>query len=104
MSQDVDFIPNPYLKTATSGNFTWSAPSNIALVKYWGKKEPQLPANPSISFTLDACKTITKLNFAPKETDGNFSFDLLFEGKPKEDFKPKVLKFLERIEQYLPFL
>jgi diphosphomevalonate decarboxylase len=44
------------------------------------------------------------LGFAKKNNDGNFSFDLLFEGKPKEDFKPKIEKFLERIEIYLPFL
>ncbi|NJK85011.1 MAG: hypothetical protein HC906_02565 [Bacteroidales bacterium] len=27
-------------------------PSNIAIVKYWGKHEGQIPKNPSISFTL----------------------------------------------------
>jgi diphosphomevalonate decarboxylase len=57
-----------------------------------------------VSFTLNACKTITKLAFVKKQNDGAFSFDLLFEGKPKEDFKPKIQKFLERIEIYLPFL
>jgi diphosphomevalonate decarboxylase len=36
--------------------------------------------------------------------NNSFSFDLLFEGKPKEDFKPKIQKFFERIEQYCPFL
>lgn len=99
-----DFIPSSYTNTVESGNFQWSAPSNIALVKYWGKKENQIPANPSVSFTLNNCKTITKLAFAKKENDGSFSFDLLFEGQPKEDFKPKIQKFLERIEIYLPFL
>jgi diphosphomevalonate decarboxylase len=57
-----------------------------------------------VSFTLNTCKTITKLAFAKKINTGNFSFDLLFEGKPKEDFKPKIQKFLERIEIYIPFL
>ena len=99
-----DFIPETYSATIDQGSFTWSAPSNIALVKYWGKKDKQIPANPSISFTLNHCKTITKLGFSKKENNGNFSFDLLFEGKPKEDFKPKIEKFLERIELYLPFL
>ena len=99
-----DFIPKTYSATIDQGSFTWSAPSNIALVKYWGKKDKQVPANPSISFTLNHCKTITKLGFSKKENNGNFSFDLLFEGKPKEDFKPKIEKFLERIELYLPFL
>jgi len=99
-----DFIPKSYSHIQEQGSFTWSAPSNIALVKYWGKKDNQIPANPSISFTLNHCKTITKLAFAKKVNTGNLSFDLLFEGKPKEDFKPKIQKFLERIERYLPFL
>ncbi|MBE0393014.1 diphosphomevalonate/mevalonate 3,5-bisphosphate decarboxylase family protein [Flavobacterium sp. PL002] len=106
-----DFIPTAYSQTIESGEYQWSAPSNIALVKYWGKKDNQIPANPSVSFTLNNCKTITKLAFAKKHiaTSSNassedFSFDLLFEGQPKEDFKPKIRKFLERIEVYLPFL
>jgi diphosphomevalonate decarboxylase len=73
-------------------------------VKYWGKKENQIPANPSISFTLNNCKTITKLEVVKKSENNSFSFDLLFEGKPKEDFKPKIQKFFERIEKYCPFL
>lgn len=85
------------------GTFTWSAPSNIALVKYWGKKENQIPANPSLSFTLSNCKTITTLAFVKKEEKG-ISFDLLFDGKPKEDFKPKVQKFFERILSYCPYI
>ena len=106
-----DFIPEQYSNTIEEGAFQWSAPSNIALVKYWGKKDHQIPANPSVSFTLNNCKTITKLAFAKKDistplnaANTTFSFDLLFEGKPKEDFKPKIQKFLERIEVYLPFL
>ncbi len=99
-----DFIPSSYTHSVEQGNFQWSAPSNIALVKYWGKKDNQIPANPSVSFTLNSCKTITKLAFTKKQNDNKFSFDLLFEGQPKEDFKPKIQKFLERIEIYLPFL
>ncbi|PWB24934.1 diphosphomevalonate/mevalonate 3,5-bisphosphate decarboxylase family protein [Flavobacterium sp. HTF] len=99
-----DFIPTQYTSTIENGNLEWSAPSNIALVKYWGKKDNQIPANPSVSFTLNNCKTITKLSFSKKENQGDFSFDLLFEGKPKEDFKPKIQKFLERVEVYMPFL
>ena len=104
-----DFIPNDYKNSIEKGNFQWSAPSNIALVKYWGKKEHQIPANPSISFTLNNCKTITKMAFVKHlnkrfAIDKEISFDLLFEGKPKEDFKPKIQKFLERIAIYCPFL
>ena len=104
MVSEKDFISNIASQMPEKGNFEWSAPSNIALVKYWGKKENQIPANPSISFTLNHCKTITKLSFTKKTNQDNFSFDLLFEGKPKEDFKPKIQKFFERIEKYCPYL
>ncbi len=73
-------------------------------MKYWGKKAHQIPANPSISFTLNACKTITELSFSKKDDTSNFSFDLLFEGQLKEDFKPKIQKFLERNATYCPYL
>jgi len=104
MVSEQDFIPSAYTNTVTNGNFEWSAPSNIALVKYWGKKANQIPANPSISFTLSNCKTITKLGFKKKESSDGFSFDLLFEGQPKESFRPKIEKFFERVVAYLPFL
>ncbi|WP_116790588.1 diphosphomevalonate/mevalonate 3,5-bisphosphate decarboxylase family protein [Flavobacterium psychrotrophum] len=104
MASVQDFIPQPYTETTDKGSFTWSAPSNIALVKYWGKKANQIPANPSISFTLSDCKTITTLSFEKKKSTGGFSFDLLFEGQPKESFRPKIEKFFERVVQYLPFL
>jgi diphosphomevalonate decarboxylase len=118
MTSANDFIPSGYSYSLEKGSFSWTAPSNIALVKYWGKKDNQIPANPSLSFTLNQCKTITTLSFAKKHfdtsaslstgelsvTNSEFSFDLLFEGKPKEDFKPKIQKFFERIAVYLPFL
>jgi diphosphomevalonate decarboxylase len=104
MMTEKDFVAQNCTTAIENGSSQWSAPSNIALVKYWGKKANQIPANPSISFTLNNCKTITKLAFAQKATAENFSFDLLFEGKPKEDFKPKIQKFLERIETYCPYL
>ena len=71
MFTTADFIPNPYTSTIENGNFEWSAPSNIALVKYWGKKDNQIPANPSVSFTLNNCKTITKLGFSKKSASAS---------------------------------
>ncbi|MCW4468225.1 diphosphomevalonate decarboxylase [Flavobacterium sp. MFBS3-15] len=99
-----DFIPSAYSKIADEGSFEWSAPSNIALVKYWGKKANQVPANPSISFTLNECKTVTKLAYEPKKDVSGISFDLLFEGQPKDSFRPKIEKFFERTAQYIPFI
>ena len=103
--QESQFLSTQYNKTIEQGKFTWESPSNIALVKYWGKKEDQIPENPSISFTLDSCKTTTTLSFKKKDKkDNSFSFNLFFDGKQKDDFKPKIQTFLSRVETYLPFL
>ena len=100
-----DFIPNAYKASVEKGSVTWESPSNIALVKYWGKKKDQIPENPSISFTLNNCKTITTLSFAKRENnDPEFSFDVYLGGDIKEDFKPKIETFFERVAIYLPFL
>ncbi|AXT21113.1 diphosphomevalonate decarboxylase [Flavobacteriaceae bacterium AU392] len=98
------FIPKAYINPFENGSVTWEAPSNIALIKYWGKKEGQLPKNPSISFTLNNCKTITTLHFSPKENTDNFSFQIFLDGEEKEAFKPKIETFFKRIEIYVPFL
>jgi len=104
MSEE-DFIPKQYSNKIEKGEVTWQSPSNIALVKYWGKKENQIPANPSVSFTLNNCKTTTRLEFQKKsEKSETFNFELYFEGEKKEDFKPKIQQFFERIEKYCPFL
>ncbi|MCK0146253.1 diphosphomevalonate decarboxylase [Arenibacter sp. F26102] len=102
---DKDFIPSRYTVDKTEGKVTYRSPSNIALVKYWGKRQHQIPANPSISFTLDTCATTTTLIYKKLDNQtSDFTFDLLFEGKPKEDFKPKINAFFKRTEPYLPFL
>ncbi len=98
-----EFIPKPYSQLPENGAVAYSAPSNIALVKYWGKKAHQIPANPSISFTLNNCKTSTTLKFKKKTTEG-FSFDVFLEGDLQTDFKPKIEQFFKRIEVYIPFL
>ncbi len=81
----------------------WQAPSNIALVKYWGKHGQQLPQNPSISFTLSHCVTTTAVSFSPRQTDET-AFDFLFEQKKQPAFHPKIQQFLERITPYFPAL
>ena len=98
------FISKPYSNFIENGSFKWSSPSNIALVKYWGKKENQIPENPSISFTLNDCKTTTNLSFSKKESHDNFSFEVFLDDEKKDDFKPKIETFFKRVEVYLPFL
>jgi diphosphomevalonate decarboxylase len=78
----------------------WQAPSNIALVKYWGKHGVQLPANPSISFTLDACRTITSVH----ARKGSHGFSIRYEGVEKPEFAPKIKAYFERISSYCPWI
>jgi diphosphomevalonate decarboxylase len=81
----------------------WQAPSNIALVKYWGKTEPQLPKNPSLSFTLSSSVTTTEVVFSPNN-QGIFEFEFYFGGTLKADFNPKLNSFFDRIKTYIPWL
>jgi len=83
---------------------TWKCPSNIALVKYWGKKGKQLPANASISFTLNQCHTITTLSFKEKEKDDTLLVSFAFDGKSMPSFEPKLEAFFNNVEHLFPFL
>ncbi len=96
-------ISKNYLKE--SGSVSFASPSNIALVKYWGKREVQIPQNASLSFTLTNCRSETTIHFEKKSVvDDAFSIEFLFEGLPKPSFEPKILTFFKRIEKYCPFL
>lgn len=121
---ETDFILSEFnVSLASNGSVTWRTPSNIALVKYWGKKESQIPENTSISFTLDACFTHTTLEYKlkdhqPEQDSGyfddtlkqvkndnyKFNFEIFFEGKKKDEFKAKIETFFKRIVRYVPFL
>lgn len=84
---------------------SWRSPSNLAIVKYWGKYGRQLPRNPSISITLDAAFTETTLAYKAKTgADEGISLDFTFENKPNEAFRAKLVKFLESICDIFPFL
>ncbi|HFK5570786.1 TPA: diphosphomevalonate/mevalonate 3,5-bisphosphate decarboxylase family protein [Elizabethkingia meningoseptica] len=78
-----------------------SCPSNIALIKYWGKYENQIPANPSISYTLNNCKTNTTMEFFANEA---FSVQTFLAGNEEKKFAEKIEKYFKNIEQYLPWI
>lgn len=87
------------------GRVAWKSPSNIALVKYWGKYGLQLPQNASISFTLDQAYTQMSVQYRSKEqSDNSIDLKFLFEGKEQPKFKEKIEKFLHSILSHFPFL
>ncbi|MGB0879243.1 MAG: diphosphomevalonate/mevalonate 3,5-bisphosphate decarboxylase family protein [Polaribacter sp.] len=98
------FISKSISKPIEKASYTWQTPSNIALVKYWGKSNPQIPKNASISFTLSKCCTSTTVEFEKVTNTGYVRFEMYFEGKQKDDFKPKIAAFFKRIEMYCPYI
>ncbi len=69
-----------------------SAHANVALVKYFGKRDTalNLPAAPSVSITLKPLNTVTRLGFADGDADL-----VLVQNKPADD------KFTRRVSEYL---
>jgi diphosphomevalonate decarboxylase len=83
----------------------WRSPSNLALIKYWGKHGKQYPCNASISFTLERAYTEMELTHAPKAKDGQIALDFRFEGQPQPAFAQKIQRFLNSLlADEFPFL
>ena len=83
------------------GKVGWRSPSNIALVKYWGKRGEQLPQNPSISFTLSECRSETFISY---EKADQFGFKFFFDGNENPAFGAKIEKFLLENQAFFPFI
>lgn len=74
---------------------TATAPSNIAFIKYWGKKNESLkiPCNGSISMNLSNLYTTTTIEFNPTLKKDN----VIINGKKDEKAEKKVIEHLDRI-------
>ena len=73
------------------------APSNIAFIKYWGRKDEilRLPENGSISMNLSDLLTTTTVEFNP-----DFKKDLIIINDKKEEGEgSRVVKHLDRIRK-----
>ncbi len=91
--------------STSPGTVGWRSPSNLAIIKYWGKHGVQLPRNPSISFTLENACTTTYLDYKVKTSASpGVSLDFFFDENPNEAFKAKVQKYLESLTEVFPFL
>ena len=83
----------------------WESPSNIALVKYWGKYGRQLPRNASVSFTLNTAASRTFVGLDGNNVSSQIEIDFTFEGKQNDTFTTRIEKFLSSIaDKYFPFL
>lgn len=73
------------------------APSNIAFIKYWGRKNEELkiPENGSISMNLSNLKTTTTVEFDTSLKTDSIAID----GKTLKDEEVRVIKQLDRIRK-----
>ena len=75
---------------------TAKAPSNIAFVKYWGRKDEELrlPENGSISMNLSNLQTTTTVEFGDFEKD-----EVNFNGKIEDLENNRAIKHIDRIRK-----
>jgi diphosphomevalonate decarboxylase len=105
----MDFLKNSELhidpNIQLEGKVGWKSPSNIALIKYWGKYRDQIPMNPSVSFTLSQAYTQTICEYKTKKRDDNkISIDFYFEGKQKPEFARRINLYFKGLLDVFPFL
>lgn len=89
----------------TEGQIAWRSPSNIALIKYWGKYGKQLPRNPSVSFTLTNAFTDTLIEYKAK-TDAldDIRLELHFNKERNEAFETRIKKYFQELTPIFPFI
>lgn len=88
----------------TEGKVCWQSPSNIAMIKYWGKRPVQIPINPSLSFVLD--KSIVEITMVYTISPGDrFSLtSFTLNGAKNDAFSSRIEKFLGSLFSFFPFL
>lgn len=90
-------------KSEIAGKVGWRSPSNLAIVKYWGKYGFQLPKNPSLSLTLSEAFTETTIDYSShKGNEMMISFS--FEGKEMPAFAKRIKRFLSSLDEVYPYL
>lgn len=87
--------------------WTAKAPANVALVKYMGKAERNVPHNISLSYTLEGLYTEVRLRLLGKSGTGSTSLGVLSDVFTSAEFseleKKRFLKHLGYIKKILNF-
>ncbi len=81
----------------------WKSPSNIALVKYWGKKGNQIPSNASLSITLSEAYTLTRIKASIPASGKGLGVIFRFEGELNEAFGIRIESFIKSVMPHFSF-
>ena len=79
--------------------YTVLAPSNIAFIKYWGRKDEalKLPSNGSVSMNLSGLTTTTTVEFSPDYKEDEIIINGILEPEEKT---AKIFSHLDRIRKF----
>lgn len=101
-------MPEPfkmsYATGALSGKVSWRSPSNIALIKYWGKREGQLPSNPSLSLTLSQAFTETSIEYEFIEALTSPEIQFVFSNATESSFEERISRYIKNLIFDIPFI
>jgi diphosphomevalonate decarboxylase len=97
-------MSKPNLNIQQKRVITWRSPSNIALVKYWGKRPGQIPENPSVSISLSTSFSETTIFYSPSVNSRGELQGFKFDGKQDDRFAGRIRHYLSEIESLFPFL
>jgi len=86
------------LRSMNQQSATAEARANIALTKYWGNADDALriPANDTISITLDQTRTVTTVSFAPHLEADRVQID---DQRPSAAARDRVIRHLDRFRR-----
>lgn len=87
-----------------SGRVAWRSPSNIALIKYWGKHGEKYPMNPSVSLTLNESATTMRVNYQFHKRADSLRLRYNFSGTSKKSFATRIESYLLTLNRFLPFI
>jgi diphosphomevalonate decarboxylase len=82
----------------------WQSPSNIALIKYWGKTGNQIPSSPSISMTLSRSVSVVGIRYRVSGSRKGMGIGFEFEGERNEKFEQRIQNYLGSLVSLMPFL
>ena len=96
---------NENTRRRTMPKATVEAPSNIALIKYWGAKDldQAIPYAPSLSMTLRECRTRTTVEFREGDDRPDEVFVASKTGSlqpAEDDFREPVVRHLDRLREW----